>query len=204
MSNKIINSPVITSFFDSSLPQTKDNQEKNKEIISLLNKFKCNVIQTVIGVDISFADMPSSSGISNYFQLKSNDIKEADICVFEMSIITPSIMLEFIDAINNRKPVLIIYDKNICNPKTCEYSLLEEYSSYVTVCESSQDDLASSIGKYIANSVKLMPVNRFTVRLNSVLSAYLEKLKPELNCSSKNDVVVKILEKMIKEELDSN
>jgi hypothetical protein len=200
MSNKNQNLPVITSFFDSNLPLNKDNQQRNIEIISLLNKNKCNVIQTVIGVDISFADMPSSSGVANYFQLKVKDIKDSDLCVFEMSIITPTIMMEFIEAINSRKAVLVIYDSDISNSKKQEYAIFSEYSSYVTVCDSASKDFGLVVANFIENSVKLMPVNRFTVRLNAVLSDYLEKLKPDLNCNSKNDVVIKILEQMMQAE----
>lgn len=201
MSNKIIKNIAITkSFFDSSLLNNREGQTINRLIISLLNKNNCNVVQTVLGVDIGYNPISSNSGMANYYYLKKNDIKDSQICIFEASRFSPSLLLELINSANSKKPTLVLINKNSKDVNATEYKLFEEEYPYISVQEYTSEELDQIIKNFIELSKKMVPNARFTVRLSETMDNYLERLKLELNCSSKNEAVIKILEKSMQEQ----
>lgn len=201
MSNKNLKSISITkSFFDSSLLNNREGQQINKKIISLLNKNNCNVVQTVLGVDIGYNPISSKSGMANYYYLKLNDIKDSQISVFEASNSSASLILEIIGSANNKKPTLVLINAQTNNVNSAEYRLLEKEYPYISVAEYNNDELEEIISNFIERSKRMVPNTRFTVRLSQIMDEFLDKMKLELGCSSKNEVVIKILEKTMQEE----
>ncbi len=193
MSSKKKNKKIIKAFFDSS---NKNNNE-NLEIISLLNKYNCNVVQTVIGADLNYTIGGSGDKASlNIFSNKVKDIIDCDVFICDISKNTPSLFFLIFEALDRKKPVLALYkdeqelDETWLNQK---YDLLklEKYDN---------KNLENIISDFLNFAYKRFPTSRFTVRLNDELCDYIDHLKPKLGCSSRNDVILKLLDNTQKED----
>ncbi len=193
MSSKKKNKKIIKAFFDSS----SQNDNENLEVVSLLNKYNCNVVQTVIGADLNYTIGGSGAKASiNIFSNKVKDIIDCDVFICEISKNTPSIFFLIFEALDRKKPVLALYregqdpNEGWLNQK---YDLLklEPYDS---------KNLEDIISNFLSFAYKKFPTSRFTVRLNDELCGYIDYLKPKLGCSSRNDVILQLLDNMKKED----
>lgn len=189
---------ITKVFFESNPISTKKEEANNQKIINLLNKFDCNVVQTVMGVEFSYLEMQGKKAAGNIYNSKLKDIIENDIFVCEASSTTPTLIFEIFEALNRRKPVLVLYDdKQI---KTPDIALLGNPSNLLILEAYNDQNLEEKISSFLKKTRNKIPVNRFTVRLTKELSEYLNYLKSKMKCSSKNDVILQILEKMFAED----
>lgn len=193
MSSKKNNKKIIKAFFDSS----NKNNSDNLEIISLLNKYNCNVVQTVIGADLNYTVGDSGAKASvNVFSNKVKDIIDCDVFICEISKNIPSLFFLIFEALDRKKPVLALYkDGQDLNEawlnQKYELLKLEKYEN---------GNVEEIISNFLNFAYKKFPTSRFTVRLNDELCGYIDYLKPKLGCSSRNDVILKLLDNMKKED----
>lgn len=191
---------IIRAFFDSGPAISKEREESNKKIINFLNKHGCNVVQTVMGVELSYLDKQSEKAATNIYAAKLNDIRDADVVVCEISLAATTVVFEIFEALKQRKPVLVLCDEQ--NQSTLDAALLGNPSNLLSVEVYNETNLEEKIGQFIKRARRRIPVSRFTVRLTKEMGDYISFLKAKMKCSSKNDVIVKILEQMIREDND--
>lgn len=191
--------PIVTAYFD-SLPATRKAERNCLKIISLLNKHGCNVTQTVIGTELSYTEIQGPKAATNIYSLKLKDIQKADIFVCEMSNLSPTLAIEVWEALRLLKPTLVLYfEQSSSRPDT---AFLGSPSKLLTVEIYNKNDLEEKIKRFLKKAQRRIVGNRFTVRLTKEMNEYLEFLKVKLRCSSKNEVVMKILERLINEDYD--
>lgn len=191
--------PIVTIYFD-SLPLAGKAERNCQKIISLLNKHKCNVVQTVIGTDLSYIEFQGEKAATNIYNLKLQDIKQADIFVCEMSNPTPTLAIEVWEALHLLKPTLVLYvEQSSSRP---DIALLGNPSRLLTVEVYNKENLEEKIKQFLKKAQRGVVGSRFTVRLTKEMNEYLEFLKVKLRCSSKNEVVRKVLERLIDEDYD--
>lgn len=191
--------PIITAYFD-SLPATRKAEKNCLKIISLLNKHGCNVIQTVIGTELNHAGIQGPKAAANIYSLKLEDIQKADIFICEMSNPSPTLAIEVWEALRLLKPTLVLYFEQ--SPSRPDTAFLGNPSRLLSVEIYNKDDLEEKIRRFLKRAQRRIVGNRFTVRLTKEINEYLEFLKVKLSCSSKNEVVMKILERLINEDYD--
>lgn len=189
---------IFKVFFDSNPVSTKKTEINNQKIISLLNKYGCNVIQTVMGVELSYLEMQGKKAAFNIYNSKLKDIYDNDILVCEASFPSPTLIFEIFEALNHKKPVLVLYDeKEIGTP---DIALLGNPSNLLVLEAYNENDLEKKIADFLKKARGKIPINRFTVRLTKEMGDYLNFLKAKMQRSSKNEVILEILEKMARED----
>ena len=187
------NKKVIKAFFESSI---KDDN-KNLKIISLLNKHNCNVMQTVIGTDLNYPSGSTGDKASvNIFGDKIKDIVDSNVFICEISDITPSLLSLIFEGINRKKPVLALYKKGTL-PN--EEWLSEKYP-LLKLKEYEEGDLEEIISEFLDFAHRKLLTSRFTIRLNEELCDYTDYLKSRFGCSSRNEVILKLLDDMREED----
>jgi hypothetical protein len=193
----MINKTILTAFFDANVTSVYD--EKNvKEIVGLLNKHSCNVVQTIMATDWGYSVTKSKKAAENIYTQKIKDIKESDIFVCDMSNPSPTLAFEVFEALNIRKPSLLLFNKNVQSP---DIAFSGNPSRYLTI-EVFDNNLEEIISKYLKKAQAKKPISRFSVRLTKEMGDYLNYLKAKMKLSSKNDVITNILEEMINEDYD--
>lgn len=177
---------IIRAYFDGN----GKNEKENRNIISLLTRLNCTVIQTVIGTDLDFTLNPESikSNI-NVFTNKIKDINNVDIFVCEISNPSLSLFFQISEAISRGKPTIALYKEGAVLPEEWltekyDFFLLKKYN------DSNLEDVLKDFIEYA--SLKALN-SRFTLRLNKDLLNYIDILKPSLNCKSRNDVILTLL-----------
>lgn len=189
---------IIRVFFDSN-PALSSAEEKNNEIIiNLLNKHGCNVIQTVMGTDWDDTNLHGKKAAYNIYASKLKDIQKCDTFVCEMSVVSASLVFEIFEALKANKPALVLYNERIRrNP---DLALIGNPSNILSVRLYNESNLEEIITKFIKESSNKMPASRFTVRLSKEAGDYLNYLKVKMKLGSKNDVIVNLIEKLMREE----
>jgi len=188
---------IIKVFFDSNPVSSKKTETNNQKIINLLNKYGCNVIQTVMGVEFSYSEMQGKKAAFNIYNSKLKDIYDNDILVCEVSFPSPTLIFEIFEALNHKKPVLVLYDEK--QMRTPDIALLGNPSNLLVLEVYNENNLEKKIADFLKKARKKISIARFTVRLTKEMSEYLNHLKAKMQCSSKNDVILEILEKMARE-----
>lgn len=186
---------ILTAFFDANIASVKDEQNV-KEIVSLLNKYGCNVIQTVMATDWGYSATKSKKAAENIYLQKIKDIKESDIFVCDMSNHSPTLAFEVFEALNIRKPSLLLFNEKAQSP---DIAFTGNPSRYLTI-EVFNNNLEEIISKYLKKAQSKKPISRFSVRLTKEMGDYLNYLKAKMKLSSKNDVITNILEEMMGED----
>jgi len=189
---------IIKVFFDSNPVSSKKTETNNQKIINLLNKYGCNVIQTIMGVELSYLEMQGKKAAFNIYNSKLKDIYDNDILVCEASFPSPTLIFEIFEALNHKKPVLVLYDEKQLG--TPDIALLGNPSNLLALEAYDENNLEKRIADFLKRARGKVPINRFTVRLTKEMSEYLNRLKAKMHCSSKNDVILEILEKMARED----
>jgi len=193
-----MNKNILKVYFDSDPIYDQEKEKLFQKIIGLLNKNNCNVVQTIIGVDLGFIDFYGKKAADNLFASKIKDIVDNDIFICEISTITPMLSFEIFEALNLKKPVLALYQES---PSYIpDISLLGNPSPLLTLTNYNYDNLEPKIIEFIKKAGNQIPIDRFTVRLSKDLGTYLDHLKTKMDCSSKNEVIIKIIEKFKNEE----
>lgn len=191
---------ILRAYFDSCPISNKKEELNNREIIALLNKHGCNVTQMVMGIDLPYLDKQSGEAAANIYASKLRDIRETDVFVCEMTYVSASIIFEIYEALNQKKPVLVLVSEQ--NQEALDIALLGNPSDLLFVEVYSEKKLEEIITRFLKKARKKIPVSRFTVRLTQEMGDYLNHLKGKLGCSSKNEVVVNLLEEMMREDKD--
>lgn len=191
---------IIRTFFDSNTNLTKKQEINNQKIINLLNKHGCNVIQTVMGVELFFQESYGKAAAANIFHSKIKDINENEIFVCEASSPSPTLVFEIFEALGCKKPVLVLYNEQ--EASNLDIAFLGNPSNLLSLESYNEQNIESKIVEFLKKAKGKIPVSRFTVRLTKEISDYLNFLKAKMQCSSKNDVVLKILEKMLVEDTE--
>lgn len=189
---------IIKVFFDCNPVSTKKTEINNQKIINFLNKYGCNVIQTVMGVELFYLEMQGKKAAFNIYNSKLKDIYDNDILVCEASFLSPTLIFEIFEALNHKKPVLVLYDEKEMG--TPDIALLGNPSNLLILEAYNENNLEKKIADFLKKARGKIPINRFTVRLTKEMSEYLNYLKAKMQCSSKNEVILKVLEKMITED----
>ncbi len=193
---------IIRTYFDSAPVGNRQAEINNQKIIGYLNKHGCNVVQTVMGTDLSYLEMQGKKAAANVFKAKLKDIDDNDIFVCEASDTSATLIFEIFEALNKRKPVLLLYYEG--GLKTPEAAFLGHPSNLLTLETYSDDNLEVIIANFLKKAKSKIPVSRFTVRLTKEASDYLNYLKVKMGCSSKNDVILKILDDLLLEDQSIN
>lgn len=183
---------ILKAYFDNSSRRANGTERINTIIIDLLNKYGCNVIQTTMGTDITYSDNVGDKASINIYLAKRNDNRVADILVYEVSEMSVINWYMIFEAIQNRKPVLILFRRKTLSQT--EIQFLETVSEYIYPREYAEEDLDTIISEFIRSSKRKIPSSRFTVRLSDDLNSLVDQLKDEYECSSKNDTIIRILE----------
>lgn len=189
---------IIKVFFDCNPVSTKKTEINSQKIIGLLNKYGCNVVQTVMGAELFYLETQGKKAAFNIYNSKLKDIYDNDILVCEASFPSPTLIFEIFEALNHKKPVLVLYDEKEMG--TPDIALLGNPSNLLVLEAYNENNLEKKIADFLKKARGKIPVNRFTVRLTKEISEYLNYLKAKMQCSSKNDVILEILEKMITED----
>lgn len=177
---------IIRAYFDGD----SKNERENRNIISLLTRLNCTVVQTVMGTDLGFTLNPESvkSNI-NVFTNKIKDINNVDIFVCEVSNPSFSLFFQISEAINRDKPTLALYKEGAILP---EEWLTEKYDFFL-IKKYNESNLEEVLQDFIEYTSLKALTSRFTLRLNKDLLNYIDTLKPLLNCKSRNDVILTLL-----------
>lgn len=188
---------IVRAYFD-ALPKSRFDEENCQRVINILSKCGCNVVQTALGVGWGYLADWGKEAASNIYTSKIADIKKADIVVFEMSQNSPLLSFESLEAINCSKPTLILYNQKIENRP--DIAVLGHPSRNLEAQVYDENNLEGVIEGFVKTARKRIPQTRFTVRLSEELDGYLNFLKAKLKLSSKNDVVVKIIEERVESD----
>lgn len=189
---------IIKVYFDSNFSRNGKDEIIIQKIITLLNKFNCNVVQTLIGVDLGYLENQGKKAAGNIYNSKLKDIIDNEIFVCDISFPSVTLSFEIFEALKLKKPVLALYhDKSLFPP---DIAFLGNPSPLLFLSSYNEDSLESIIENFLKNAKNKIPIDRFTVRLSKEISDYLNFLKITNNCSSKNEVLVNLLEKMISED----
>jgi hypothetical protein len=185
MSRKNDDKKIIKAFFESSINDSKENLK----IISLLNKYNCNVMQTVIGSDLNYVPDSSKKASINVFSDKIKDIVDSDVFICEVSENTPSLFFLIFEALDRKKPVLALYKEGT----TIKENWLNEKYDVFYLEEYNEENLEEKISEFLKIVQGKLLTSRFTIRLNDELCKYTDYLKTKYGCSSRNDVIFKLL-----------
>jgi hypothetical protein len=185
MSRKKDDKKIIKAFFESS----SNDSKQNLEIISLLNKHNCNVIQTVMGSDLNYVPDASKKASTNIFSSKIKDIIDCDVFICEITENTPSLFFLIFEALDRKKPVLALYKEET---NINEDWLNQKYDIFYLEGYN-KENLEGIIKNFLSTVQKKLLTSRFTIRLNEELCNYTDYLKTKYGCSSRNDVIFKLL-----------
>lgn len=193
MSSKLIKSKIIKAFYDSLI----ENTNHNLKIITLLNSNGCNVVQTAAATDMNYiAGLNSSKASINIFSNKVKDIMSCNAFICEISKNTPSLFSLMFEALERKKPVLALYqDGSLPN----EDWLSQKYD-LLHLRKYNDENLEKIIKEFVEFARKKLPTSRFTIRLNDELCDYIDYLKAKFGCSSRNDVILKVVNDIRKDD----
>lgn len=177
---------IVRAYFDGD----SRNEKENLDIISILTRLNCTVVQTVMGADLGFTlNSESIKSNINVFTNKIKDINNIDIFVCEISKPSFSLFFQISEAINDRKPTIALYKEGSVPP---EEWLTEKYDFFLLkkYDEKNLEEILKNFLKYASQKTLN---SRFTLRLNKDLLNYIDTLKPMLSCKSRNDVILTLL-----------
>ena len=106
-------------------------------------------------------------------------------------------------AFAKQKYDLVLVSLNIPSEASFLINTLEKkYGINVTVVQAdlTKEKDIQKIVRFIKKARRKKPITRFTIRLTQEMGDYLNFLKVKMKCSSKNDVVLKIIEQKMKED----
>lgn len=189
---------ILTAFFDSK-PASYKEEENTKKIIDLLNKYSCNVIQTVMATDWALSVSQGKKAAENIYLQKIKDIKDADIMICEMSNASSTLTFEVFESLNMKKPTLILYDEKDYLP---DLAFQGNPSKLLMIEIYNENNLEEKIKNFLKRAASKKPLTRFTLRLSKQMGDYLNYLKARMKLSSKNDVVSEILLEKMNEDYD--
>jgi tRNA pseudouridine-54 N-methylase len=192
MSREKNDKKIIKAFFESS----KNDSKLNLKIISLLNKYNCNVMQTVIGSDLSYLSDSSEKAAINIFSDKIKDIIDCDVFICEITENVPSLFFLIFEALERKKPVLALYEEGT---SINEEWLNQKYDVFYLE-KYNNKSLEETISNFLSVVQTKLLTSRFTIRLNEELCTYTDFLKTKYGCSSRNDVIFKLLNDAKKED----
>ncbi|MEA2020370.1 MAG: hypothetical protein U9M98_01495 [Patescibacteria group bacterium] len=190
---------IVRAYFDAQ-PKQKEEEVLCHKIVDILSQKGCNVIQTTLGIEWDYMEEWGREAATNIYSSKIEDIKSSDIIVLEMSRKSHLLDFEAVEAINQSKPSLILFNKN--KNERPDVALLGHPSSNLKIIVYKEENLEKIIEDFLKKAQKKVPRVRFTVRLSEEINNYLKFLKAKLKLSSKNDVVNKILEEKMKNDPD--
>ena len=190
----------MRAFFDSSPVTSRGMEDINKKIINLLNRNGCTVVQTVMGTELAYLDQHSGRAASNIYTARLNEVRHADVFICELSTVSVTLVFEIFEALAQRKPVLALIGGE--NQEALDAALLGHPSNLLSVEVYNEDNLEGKIEQFIKKAHGKVPVSRFTVRLTREMGNYVNFLKAKMGCPSKNEVIIKILEQMVREETE--
>lgn len=177
---------IVRAYFDGD----NRNEELNRDIISLLTRLNCTVIQTVMGTDLGFTlNQESVKSNINVFNNKIKDIDSIDVFVCEISNPSFSLFFQIFEAINKGKPTIALYKKGSL---PTEEWLTKKYDFFI-LKEYEKNNLETILEDFLKYASQKILNSRFTLRLNKDLLNYIDTLKPTLNCKSRNDVILTLL-----------
>jgi len=185
MSRKKDEKKIIKAFFESS----SNDSKQNLEIISLLNKHNCNVMQTVMGSDLNYVPDSSKKASINIFSGKIKDIVDCDVFICEIKENSPSLFFLIFEALDRKKPVLALYKEG----GSVNESWLNQKYNVFYLEKYNKENLEEIIKNFLSIVQKKLLTSRFTIRLNEELCNYTDYLKTKYGCSSRNDVIFKLL-----------
>lgn len=190
---------IIRAYFDAQ-PENKEEEANCNNILDILSQKGCNVIQTILGTEWSYMEEWGEEAATNIYTSKMEDIQSSDIVVLDMTNKTHLLDFEALEAVNQSKPTLVLFDKDK-KPRP-DVALLGHPSKNLKVALYEKNGLETIIDNFIERASKRIPRVRFTVRLSEDLNNYLKFLKAKLKLSSKNDVVTEILKESMESDPD--
>lgn len=185
---------AMNVYYNFALQQIEEYEDRYREVLGLIRRTGHELTRDWLDDALkrkrSGESQPPRS--EQYLEIMAA-IREADACIFDVTVKSMSIGMQLMYALDQRKPTLVMADSRVSSPVR-ELLVAGSRSGYLRVADYRDDvEMAKLVNHFLAHNDPRSRRVRFQLAMDAHVADFVEKEAYETGMS-KTDVIVRALE----------